>query len=132
MEDLMLDECEITRDPQGRSDDTWDDETGTYTKPALDREEVYTGKCSYGTTRAQSRDALGGVQSIITGYGCSIPKGSNKVRPRDQLVITAVDPVNGDPTVVGKVFVIDEIIHSTYSVSQRFLMHLITERPVRA
>lgn len=132
LEDLMTDECKITRDSEGETDDTWDDDTGTYQPAPDDRATVYEGPFSYGSTRSQEQRPMGVSETIVTGYAASLPKGSAPVKPRDRLKITAVDPVNGDPTAVDLEFIVDEIVHSTYSTSQRFLMHLITEKPVNA
>lgn len=45
-ESTMLDTCTVTRDGPGRRDDTFDEETLTYTAPTGDATTVYTGKCT--------------------------------------------------------------------------------------
>lgn len=127
----MRDECEITTDPQGVGDDVWDPATGTYTPPAGDRTVLYTGICSIypfsGVIQAGER---GDEQIMETRYWVGIPMSEEVEVPPEALIeITAVDPDQGDPMLVGEWFVVDEQELQTMASSRRFNTRHLKAKP---
>lgn len=127
----MNDACLITRDPEGTSDDNWDEETGTYTPPENDRDEIYDGRCTvYPFSGVVQEEDQGGQQMAVSNYWLGIPMGAEvEVHPDDLVEITAVDPEQGDPILLDKVFVIESQEFLTMASSRRFRMKLLKEVP---
>lgn len=125
VEDLMGDECIIVRDVERTGDDTWDSTTGTYTPPAEDEITIYRGKCSVSGQQG-SPQLLGGQYQMTGIYWLSIPVDTDPLLPLDKVMITESDR---DPRLVDKIFIIDDMIFGTYSVSRRVRMHLYTVVP---
>jgi hypothetical protein len=86
IEGFMVDTCTITRDPKGRTDDTFDPMTGKVTSPTPPV-VVYTGKCNAkGATTVPSY--LAGVESDMPKYKILLPISVINIRINDRLTVT--------------------------------------------
>lgn len=132
VEDLTMScECTITRDPDLTNDDDWDEDTGTYESPEDDRDEVYSGICTvYPMSSIGQEEERGGEEISSTKYWLGIPTSELVVtQPEDIVEITAVDPEQGDPELVGKKFSIEGQEWNTMASSRRFMMKFLAEVP---
>lgn len=127
----MNDECIITRDPEGTGDDVWDEATGTYVKPPGDRQTLYDGVCSvYPMSPIAQEEERGGEEIAATKYWVGIPMSAEvTTRPEDQVQITAVDPEQGDPELVGQVLIVDSQEFSTLASTRRLRCRILNEVP---
>lgn len=127
----MNDECLITSDPEGTGDDVWDEETGTYVKPVNDRVTIYEGPCSVYPFSIVIQEGERGEEEIMESrYWLGVPMDAEIEPPPESLCeITAVDPDQGDPALVDRVFVIDEQEFQTLASSRRFKMRILTAKP---
>jgi hypothetical protein len=125
-EDLMLDECQIWRDPQGTADDTWNPSTGTYAPPASDKAYLYFGKC--GLSGNPGSVIQQGGQSLEQGqYNLSVPKDEcPPLLPKDRVYVTIS---HQDPHLQGHTFIVDDVSMGTYIVTRRAKVHLLTPVP---
>jgi uncharacterized protein DUF6093 len=127
----MNDTCLISSDPELTSDDTWDEETGTYTPPDPDRVTIYEGQCTVYPMSANTRDEeQGGEQMSATRYWLGIPMSAEvTVKPEYLVVITAVDPRQGDPELVDQMFIVEDQEFNTMAATRRFMMKKLLEVP---
>lgn len=126
IEDLMLDECVITRDIEGTGDDIWDPDTGTYVPPPADIESVYSGPCMISNHGGGADQEQGGQYLRESPYMVTLPLDAPQLIKKDKLVVTLS---HRDPDLLGKEFSIDEPLYSTYAVSRRASMHMIIHTP---
>lgn len=126
IEDLMLDECEITRDTEGAGDDIWNAATGTYTPPPADIEYIYSGPCMISNRGGGSDQEQGGQYLRESPYMVTLPLDAPTLVKKDLLVVTLS---HRDPDLLDKEFSIDEPLYSTYAVSRRASMHMILHTP---
>lgn len=132
VEDItMNDTCLITVDTEGTADDTWDEETGTYIPPVNDRDTVYAGSCSlYPFSSVIQQDEQGGEDLGVTRYWLGLPVSSDVTVPVEALVqITAVDPTNGDPELVDKLFIVDGQEWLSMASSRRLKIRELRAKP---
>lgn len=120
IEDLMQDECEITRDAEGTADDTWDPVTGTYTPPEDDVELIYAGQCLVSNRGGGSTREEGGQYLTHSPYTISLPLDAPELIKKDRVLIVGS---NQDPDLADKDFLIDEPLFSSFAVSRRATMH---------
>ena len=130
----MVDECTITRDPQGVHDDVFDEATLTYQAPAAsDSTQVYAGPCMVVamSTRAQGQLSEGGQDVFRQEYRLRIPvvdEHGNDVIPLIGDTITVTDSLN-DPAMVDREFTAIEVLGGTSTVSRRIRMTSRTRGP---
>jgi len=113
----MTDTCEITRE----TGSTVDPATGLNTPTTV---TVYSGKCrlKFTTARVFKVEAAGQVlgeekPELSLPIGAA---GAGDVRAKDVVTITAVDPVTGDPALVGTRLVVDGPHSQTAATAHRF------------
>lgn len=115
--ELATDTCTIQRD-QGTSDDTFDPNTGTWTKTGPTT--TYTGACMVrdSTNVAAGRGVEGAVEGTEQRWVVKLPDLTADVAVGDLVTITA--SVN-DPRLVGRRFVVADIGGGTFKVSRTLL-----------
>lgn len=116
---ILVDQCEVTFDPEGTSDDTWDEETGTYTPPADDVQPLYTGDFAFSAVNVTFQSEYGGNLEQQTAYQLSFPVSAPEFQPETVVTVTAVH-TGGDASAVGEVFRIEEELKATYTVTRRY------------
>lgn len=116
---ILVDECAVTFDPEGAADDTWDDETGTYTPPVGDVNTLYEGNFAFSAINVTMQSEYGGQLSQQSAYQLSFPTDAPEFAPETVVTVTAVH-VGGDASAVGEVFRIEEELKSTYTVTRRY------------
>ena len=126
IEDLMLDECEITRDVEGTGDDVWNPATGTYTPPPSDLEFIYSGPCMISSRGGGADQEQGGQYLRESPYMITLPLDAPELIKKDKVLVTLA---HRDPDLFDQEFSIDEPLYSTYAVSRRASMHLIIHTP---
>ena len=120
VEGFMVDECTISRDPDGKTDDLWDDVVGEYVSPPDDADTVYTGPCMIYPNSAFTERSRGDVPENVTQYWLEVPREVTDLKPEDIVVCTVSA---NDPALVEKVFILDTEEVDTYAVSRRIRMH---------
>ena len=123
----MVDECTITRDPQGVHDDVFDESTGRYqTPPAADSTLVYDGPCLLSSLSAQGAGnaAEGGQDIYREQYRLRVPvldQHGNDLVPMIGDTITITASLN-DPAMVNREFTAIEVLGGSNTVSRRIRM----------
>lgn len=113
----MDDQVVIKRDPEGTSDDGFNQETGTYVPPLSDVQTVYTGPAMFTLITSVGRDgSRGGGQFAAVGYKLSIPLEAPELKRGDWVEVTAS---LRDPELVGKRFQIDTPQYTTLAYVRR-------------
>ena len=108
--------CTITRDPQGTTDDVFDENTGQLTPPTGDTSTVYSGPTMIrpGGYAAQLRSE--GDQIIESDtYRARLPVDAPLVAPGD---IYTVDSCTSDPELVDQTFTVLAVTGGSLSVSR--------------
>lgn len=133
-ENVMVDECTITRDPQGVHDDVFDESTGRYLTPAAtDTTTIYDGPCLVvaTSTRANGQKSEGGQDIFRQEYRLRIPVvdgHGNDLIPLIGDTVTITDSLN-DPAMVGREFTAIEVLGGSSTVSRRIRMTSRTRGP---
>lgn len=120
VEGYMVDRCTVVRDPEGSSDDLWNDVTGQYEPPVGDFLQVYAGPCMIYPNSAFTERQRGDVPENVTQYWLEVPIAALGFEPEDIVTCTVAD---NDPALVGKVFILDTEETDTYAASRRLRMH---------
>lgn len=112
----MEDECRVTRDPSGTSDDTFDQDTGAYTPPPSDVADVYEGKCLLTTQSNVGRGSgAGGGSFQIVGYRLQVPIASEEIKKGDWVELTS-SKLQAEK--VGMKFQVDKTEYKTMALTQ--------------
>lgn len=118
---LLVDRCELWRDPQGALDDEVDPATGSIIGPTPDSLLVATTDCKF---KFQQRRPVavpeGGEPTVVSDYEWKTPV-SLVPQAGDRLKVT-VSP--HDPALVGKWLRVAEPTHGTFSVFRLSLVEL--------
>ena len=113
-ESLMLDTCTI-----GRLDGTssTDPNTGVVTPNST---PVYTGKCKVQVRTLVPRGQSAGETLVVeTRPELHVPMSVIGLRTGDLATITTVDPVAGDPDLVGRVLRVEVPFHKSQATARR-------------
>lgn len=118
---LMDDECIITRDASGTTNDTWDPVTGTYTPGVGDPEEIYNDKCWFsGTGNQPNDDPQGGVPGHVEVYYLNIPLGAPEIIDGD--IVECISSLRMSQ-LEGKTFIAKVLQMGTFKVKQKVRLH---------
>lgn len=119
-ERMMVDECTITRDVAGVTDDVLDLDTLKLSKPEADSSEVYAGPCmvSPATTVERVGEEIG---RLVSGrrYGVRIPVSAPAVKPGDRLTVTLSQR---DPGLEGRPLRVESIVRQTLAVTRQLVV----------
>lgn len=121
VEGFMLDSCVVTRDPDGTADDAWDEESGTYYRPALDTDEIYSGPCFSSFEPWTPSEEGGGYNVLLERRWLYTPVNAAQFLPGDKVVYT-VTSANSDPLLDGRVFRVIAQAEGTYQAVRRTLV----------
>lgn len=124
---LLRDRCQIYRDVGGSTDDVTDPVTGSVI--AGSQVVLGTFDCGLKTTYRNLGEIVGGQPRVIGFYELKLPAGTQAMRPGDAVKFTVC---LHDPNVVGKMFRIEEALHSTLALFSKYRMELrqrIDDRP---
>lgn len=92
--------------------------SGQYTK--VPGALKYAGKAKVQTTDAIGNDADAGDRVMVqTRFRVDIPVSASAAAVDDIFTVTAVDPVTGDPELVGCRFRVASLVHKTYLTARR-------------
>jgi hypothetical protein len=128
-DNLMDDDCIITRDASGVHDDAFDPETGEYVRPDGDDGIVYEGDCWVSRGGNQPMDqSVGGTTQIEEAYYLNIPLGAAEVKDGDYIVIRASLRMQ---QLVGKTFRANIIEMGTFKIKQKVRMVRYTPQALR-
>ena len=114
----MSDRCTIRRDDQQEFDDVLDEATGTLTPPDNDSRYVYQGRCLVkptGRGRGHLTD-VGGEQVSERLHDLLIPLDARQIKPND---VVTIDASQRDAQLVGREFVITDVIEATFAVARQ-------------
>lgn len=115
-ESVMDATCTITSDPEGVTDDVFDETTGRYTPPNPDTTTVYSGKCMIRpSTLGQNERVEGGAEQFIDRYDVRLPVTATGVQPG---MVLTVNTTPSDPDLVGRTFTVIQIAAGTFSVTR--------------
>lgn len=124
---VMSDECIITRDAGGSHDDVWNPETGEYD---LEPEGniIYSGKCYVGGAWEPSETVVDGAEGRIENNFLNIPLEEGPVVDGDLVLITAS---LRNPHLVGAEFLCQGHDTGTHKVKQKIPMRRVKRRSPR-
>jgi hypothetical protein len=124
IEQLMVDRCKIETGDTATGE--FDEDTGTY--PDAQPVFSYEGPCRLKAANTASNEIEAGSQLLVeTGLVLSLPVStSGNVLKNHVAVITEVDPVSGDPALVGKRFRIEGPHVGTSATARRLRVELTT------
>lgn len=117
----MLDSCDIGVLTEGPPDPVTLEPT-----QALDAH--YSGKCRISSTsNAVSEGDAGGQSFADQSFILSVPIASaGDIKTDDSLVVTGVDPVSGNPAMVGLTFRVAGLASLSQATAARFALELIS------
>lgn len=120
--------CTVRTDPQGRTDDLFDETTGEYTRPPDDQTTVYTGPCLLRPSQGlgQNRATMGSAEQFVDRYDLRLPVTATGVHPGD---VATIDTSPNDPDMVGREFTVLQAAGGTYAVTRILTVQLRTEGP---
>lgn len=126
---FMIDHCRIWRDAQGVNDDPWDEETGTYTRPTFDSQDIYSGVCMvYPAGGTAVVVPEGGVEKTKESYWVEVPINNGFYLPGDWVEIDGVDPL-GDQNMVGALMRVDAQVLDSFGTASRIRCEVKTRVP---
>lgn len=126
-ERIMVDTCIITRDLQGKLDDTLNLATLQLDPPAGDTATVYTGRCFVGDDVRGDRRAPDVRTAVAHRYRVRIPVTAPEVKVGDRFVLTTAARSRG---LVDKPMKVVDIDGGTAIATRRFTCELVLgERP---
>lgn len=117
VEQLMDDECVITRNAVGTRDETVNEVSGRREVPAGQPTTVYTGKCKMRNEFITATTREGGQDRALTRYVFGIPISAPTLRAGDLVKITVS---KRDAAKVGQTFRVIEPTFKTFAVQKRF------------
>ena len=117
----MLDTCDIGIATEGAPDPVTLEPTQTL-------DSHYTGKCRISSSsNAVSEGDAGGQSYADQSFILSVPVASaGGIVTDDTLVVTAVDPVSGNPAMVGRSFRVAGLASLSQATAARFSVELIS------
>ena len=134
LEEFMVDTCVIKRDVEGVTDDGYDPDT-LLIEPQLDGDTIYDtatlgadfrpldGKIMFSPRRANARtEEEGESEMAYRMYNSYIPWDAPDLHLGDVVEIT--DSAR-DPKVIGRRYVISDVMYSTFLVGRGFVMELV-------
>ena len=126
-----MDSCRILKgENRTEGDDVWDDATGNYTS-GPDR-VLFEGDCQISAaSRLPQTSTIGGIPVTELEYVVKISLGAvltDDLMPDDIIECTAVHG-NGDPLLIGKMFIVRSIGMQTYSVLRPLGCVMFVPRP---
>ncbi len=127
----MGDTVEWTRDAGEIGEATWDEDEGVFVPPAGDRDVIYSGPASIYSGRGQElTETRGGMEVLLVRYWVAVPVDSEvEGVAEDQIQVIAVDPINGDPTLVGEIFILKSIEFGTLTATKRASCYRLSDVP---
>lgn len=129
VEDQMTDACLIVVDPEGTTDDVFDESTGVYTPVNPDTVMIYSGKCFLAPLNVfPSQSTEGGATTISTDFELHVPKDSPQIPVDAAVVITAS---MRDANLVGNEFVVRSKQNNSFAVDQTVRVFAKEERIVQ-
>lgn len=115
LESLMVDQGEVTRNPDGTEDGVTNETTGVVEEPA--DSQVYLGKMKIKVLQQHSDGREGGAPTYVSTYLCGLPAGSPEVLAGDHLRIISCAR---DPVLAGKKLLVTRPLFSTFHVQRKF------------
>ena len=127
---LLVDECELWRDPLGALDDITDPVTGSVTGPDPDSTLIDTGPCKLKLVKRLPVAAPeGGPPTDVTSYELKRPIASPEPQAGDRVKVTAC---GHDPALVGKWLRVTESTHGTFAIFRLSMCEMrerVSDRP---
>jgi len=129
----MDDTCVIRRDPEGVTDDTFDEDTGELNPPDPDESTIYDadtlgdgdralgGRCKFSPSKSAIPNRQGGLDIKVGEYNCGLPWDAPVVEIGD--VVECLSS-RRDPELVDKQFTVKDVVYSTFLVSRKLLLEL--------
>lgn len=113
---VLVDTCDIWRDPEGSSDDVMDPETASY-QPTSDATKVHSNKaCSVKWQLRGGAVGEGGQPIVISEYEVSFEQPFVDIENGDYIRMkTSVH----DPRLIGKSIRVKEVLHGSLSVLKK-------------
>lgn len=121
---ILVDTCEVWRDPEGATDDVADPNTGSITSSS-DQVLLETVQCKIRAVLRGFPEMRGGQPTIVSTHELSKPGDTNALFPGDTVKII-VSPHH--PELVGKLFRVSENLHSSLGIFIKARLEL-RERP---
>jgi hypothetical protein len=131
-DEIMDDECLVTRDAAGNTDNTWDPETGEYDGP--DDDTIYEGKCYVsGAGQQPQEDPEGGFDVNEVWYYLNIPLDVDGVEVpslKDGDKVTITSSLRNPHLLVGSWRVQVEQL-GTHKIKQKVRMRRVVHKRLR-
>lgn len=126
---FMIDRCHIWRDPEGTGDDPWDEDSGTYTRPAPDSLDIYDGICMvYPAGGAATIVPEGGIETSKESYWVEVPVNNGFYKQGDYVQINDIDET-GDQAMLGVIMRVDLQVLDSFGTSSRLRCELMKRVP---
>jgi hypothetical protein len=115
--------------PGNPLDGTWDDDEGTH--DPVEPTPVYSGLASiYSARGVELTETRGGKEVYLVRYWIAVPVDADVVgKAEDVITVTAVDEINGDPTLVGEEFIVKTVEFGTLTATKRASTYRLSDVP---